>query len=49
MPILDKHIGQIMSYEGSVLSEKDPDVRIMLIGTRVPPNLQKALDQHGKR
>jgi len=47
VPILDKHIGQIMAYEGGVLSEKEPDVRIMLVGTRVPPNLQKALDHHG--
>jgi hypothetical protein len=46
-PILDKHIGQIMAYEGGVLSDKDPDIRIMLIGTRVPPNLRKALDHHG--
>ncbi len=47
VPILDKHIGQIMSYEGSTLSEKEPDIRVMLVGTRVPPNLQKALDHHG--
>ena len=46
-PILDKHIGQILAYEGGVLSDKTPDVRIMLIGTRVPPNLRKALDHHG--
>ncbi len=46
-PILDKHIGQIMAYEGGVLSEKAPDVRVMLIGTRVPPNIRKALDYHG--
>ena len=46
-PILDKHIGQILAYEGGVLSDKAPDVRIMLIGTRVPPNLRKALDHHG--
>jgi hypothetical protein len=46
-PILDKHIGQIMFYEGGVLSDKDPDIRIMLIGTRVPPNIRKALDHHG--
>src|SRR5208337_628254 len=46
-PILNKHIGQIMAYEGGVLSDKAPDVRIMLIGTRVPPNIGKALDYHG--
>ena len=46
-PILDKHIGQILAYEGGVLSDKATDVRIMLIGTRVPPNLRKALDHHG--
>ena len=46
-PILDKHIGQIMAYEGGILSDENPDVRIMLVGTRVPPNLRKALDYHG--
>jgi RecB family endonuclease NucS len=42
-----KHIGQVMEYEGNVLSEEDPTARIMLIGNRVPPSLQKALDHHG--
>ena len=46
-PILDKHIGQIMAYEGGTLSDKEQDIRIMLIGTRVPPNFRKALDYHG--
>ena len=42
-----KHIGQVMEYEGNVLSEEDPTARIMLVGNRVPPNLRKALDHHG--
>jgi hypothetical protein len=46
-PIKDEHIGQILSYEGMLLSADDPTIRIMLIGTRVPPNLQRSLDHHG--
>jgi len=46
-PIDRKHIGQVMEYEGSVLSVEDPTARIMLVGNRVPPNLKKALDHHG--
>jgi hypothetical protein len=46
-PIKDEHIGQIISYEGLILSADDPTVRVMLIGTRVPPNLRKSLDHHG--
>lgn len=46
-PINRKHIGQVMEYEGSVLSEEDPTARIMLVGNRVPPNFKKALDHHG--
>ena len=46
-PIKDKDIGQIMSYEGMMLSSDDPTVRIMLIGTRVPPNIKRVLDHHG--
>jgi hypothetical protein len=46
-PIKDEHIGQVMSYEGSILSHGNPDLRIMLVGTRVPPNIRKSLDHHG--
>lgn len=46
-PIKDQHIGQIMSYEGMLLTSDDPTVRIMLVGTRVPPNIQRTLDHHG--
>ncbi|CAB5110363.1 hypothetical protein D3OALGA1CA_1988 [Olavius algarvensis associated proteobacterium Delta 3] len=42
-----KHIGQVMEYEGSVLSVEDPTARIILIGNRVPPNFKTALDHHG--
>jgi hypothetical protein len=46
-PIKDAHIGQIMAYEGMLLSSTDPSIRVMLIGTRVPPNLRNSLDHHG--
>jgi hypothetical protein len=46
-PLTDTHVGQILAYEGILLSSADPSIRVMLIGTRVPPNLQKSLDHHG--
>ena len=46
-PIKDEHIGQILAYEGMLLSADNPDIRVMLIGTRVPPNIQRYLDHHG--
>lgn len=46
-PIKDEHIGQVLSYEGMLLSGDDPTIRVMLIGNRVPPNIQKSLDHHG--
>lgn len=46
-PIKDQHIGQILLYEGKLLSVDDPSIRVMLVGTRVPPNIQKSLDHHG--
>jgi len=46
-PIKDTHIGQILSYEGMLLSADDPTIRVMLVGNRVPPNIQKTLDHHG--
>ena len=46
-PIRDTHIGQILSYEGHILSEDEPVMRVMLIGNRVPPNIRKMLDHHG--
>lgn len=45
--IKDTHVGQIMAYEGLILSADDPTIRVMLIGTRVPPNIRKSLDHHG--
>ena len=41
------HIGQVLSYEGMLLSSEDPTIRVMLIGNRVPPNIQRSLDHHG--
>ena len=46
-PVKDQHIGQILAYEGMLLTADDPSLRVMLIGNRVPPNIQKALDHHG--
>jgi hypothetical protein len=46
-PIKDEHIGQLLSYEGMLLSAEDPLIRVMLIGTRVPPNIARTLDHHG--
>jgi P4 family phage/plasmid primase-like protien len=46
-PVDRQHVGQVMEYEGGVLNIEEPTARIMLIGNRVPPNLQKALDHHG--
>jgi RecB family endonuclease NucS len=45
-PIKDEHIGQILAYEGMLLSSEDPSVRVMLVGNRVPPNLRRSLDHH---
>src|SRR4030042_3938824 len=45
--ILRKHIAQLLDYEGHFVSQDDPPVRVMLIGTRVPPNLRRSLDHHG--
>lgn len=42
-----EHIAQLLDYEGYFLSSDDPNIRVMLIGNRVPPNLQKSLDHHG--
>lgn len=46
-PIKDQHIGQVLAYEGMLLSADDPNIRVMLIGNRVPPNIRRALDHHG--
>ena len=45
--ILRKHIGQLLDYEGFLLSPDDPTIRVMLVGNRVPNNLRRALDHHG--
>jgi len=44
-PIKDTHIGQVLSYQGRLVSGRP--VREMLVGTRVPPNLQAILDYRG--
>jgi hypothetical protein len=45
-PIKDEHVGQVMYYQGAILSGGEP-VRVMLIGTRVPPAIQRSLDFNG--
>jgi hypothetical protein len=45
-PIKDGHIGHMLSYEGLLLTVDDPSLRVMLVGTSVPPNIQKSLDYH---
>jgi len=46
-PIERNHIGQVMDYEGYLLSRDDPTIRIMLVGNRVPDNFRRSLDHHG--
>lgn len=46
-PIKDEHVGQLVCYQGMLLSVEDPTVRAMLIGTRVPSYIKKALDHYG--
>jgi hypothetical protein len=45
--IIRDHISQLLDYEGYFLSGDDPNVRVMLVGNRVPPNLRRSLDHHG--
>lgn len=45
--ILRDHIAQLFDYEGYFLRPSDPNVRIMLIGNRVPPNMRRSLEHHG--
>ncbi len=41
------HIGQILDYEGLLLTADDPTIRVMLVNNKVPFNLRRALDHHG--
>jgi hypothetical protein len=45
--VLRKHVGQLLDYEGDFISEDNPNVRVMLVGNRVPENLRRSLDHHG--
>lgn len=45
--ILREHIAQLLDYEGYFVSSDDPDVRVMLVGNRVPENLRRSLNHHG--
>jgi hypothetical protein len=40
-----EHVGQIMEYSGSLYDGKP--VRLMLVGSRVPPSFQRSLEYHG--
>ena len=48
-PIKDQHMGQVLSYEGMLLSADDPSIRVMLIGNRFPPNIREPLIITGLR
>lgn len=45
--ILREHIGQVLDYEGELLTPDEPTDRVMLIGNRVPPNFRRTLEHHG--
>ena len=40
-------VSQLIDYEGYFVSSDDPNVRVMLVGNRVPENLRRSLDHHG--
>lgn len=40
-------LGQVLEYEGYILSEKDPTARVMIVANRIPLNLKTAMDHHG--
>lgn len=42
-----EHVAQLLDYEGYFLTADNPNIRVMLIGNRVPPNLRNSLDHHG--
>lgn len=42
-----EHVAQLLDYEGYFLTADNPNVRVMLVGNRVPPNLRNSLDHHG--
>lgn len=42
-----EHVAQLLDYEGYFLSADNLNIRVMLIGNRVPPNLRNSLDHHG--
>jgi hypothetical protein len=45
--VLREHVGQLMDYEGELLSPDDPTIRVMMVGNRVPENLRRSLEHHG--
>ncbi len=45
--VLRNHVGQLLDYEGDFVSVDNPNVRVMLVGNRVPENLRRSLNHHG--
>lgn len=45
--VLRKDVAQLLEYEGHFVSTDNPNVRVMLVGNRVPKNLRRSLDHHG--
>lgn len=45
--VLRNHVGQLLDYEGDFVSADNPNVRVMLVGNRVPENLWRSLNHHG--
>ena len=46
-PITHDHVTQILRYAGSIWSDDNPHLRIMLIGTMVPEIIRRGLDYLG--
>jgi hypothetical protein len=45
--VIRDHCSQLFDYEGYFVSPDNPNVRVMLVGNRVPQNLRRSLDHHG--
>lgn len=47
IPVSYKELGQIISYKGVLISKKEIDTRIMIIGTNIRLDVKKSLDTNG--
>jgi len=45
--VIRDHCSQLFDYEGYFVSSDNPNVRVMLVGNRVPENLRRSLNHHG--